>query len=422
MRSLNKAADVVLLGLGSLAAHKVRSALTSLSVIIGVLCVIMSMAINAGASHEAERGLRELGSDNIIINAVKPPEQSGSAQRTFGALMYGITHGDVLRLRDNIPGVRRCVTVHRTKTYAYARGRNLSVSVIGTEPTYSRVARIDMLAGRFVTATDMLRRKAHCVLTGALARALFGYLDPLGDIVRLGGVEFRVVGVLRQLPAAMGGGGQEGDNQVLIPISTDRIAFGEMTIMGTAGNLVAEKVDVHQVILQMVDEQAVLDGAAIARPLLDRYHPEKDYQIRVPIEEIELKKRQARLWQLVTLTIAGVSLLVGGIGIMNIMLASVTERTREIGVRRALGAKRGDITVQFLTEAVALTVVGGLLGICAGLPVPYLIHKVLGFRGILTPGSVWLPFGVAVLVGLASGIYPAIRAARLDPIEALRHE
>jgi len=422
MKSLNKAADIVLLGLGSLAVHKVRSFLTSLSIIFGVGCVIASLAINAGASAEAQRDLRELGSDNIIINAVKPPAQATGGGGGFGGLTYGITHGDVVRLRDNIPKVRKCVTVHRTQKYASVGAKNPTVSVIATEPTYAQVARIDMRAGRFFHTKDMLRYKAYCILTQSLARELFGYHDPMRELVRVGGKEFRVIGVLSRLPRALSGEGGEGERQILIPLSTDRVAFGKIMRIGTEGSFVLEEVEYHQVILQMADEQAVLDGARIARSLLERFHKRKDYDVVVPVEEIELKKKQKRLWNIVMLLIAGVSLLVGGIGIMNIMLAGVTERTREIGIRRALGAKRGDITVQFLVEAVTLTTVGGMLGICLGLTTPWAIQQFLGFRGILTPSMLWLPFAVAVLVGLVSGIYPAVRAANLDPIEALRHE
>jgi putative ABC transport system permease protein len=421
MKSLNKATDIMLLGFSSLNVHKVRSFLTSLSIIFGVGCVIASLAINAGASSEAQKSLRELGSDNIIINAVKPPEDP-TAKGGFGTFRYGITKNDVVRLRDNIPNVKKCVIVHRTKKHALANKRRMAVSIIATEPTYAEVARVDLQSGRFFHAKDMLRYKTHCILTYSLARQMFGHNDPMGKFVCLGGTDFRVIGVLKRLPRALAGDGSGADRQVLIPLSTDEVAFGTVTRIGTQGSYVVEEVAVHQVILNMKDEQAVLDGAQVARSLLQRFHERPDYQVVVPIEEIEIKKQQKRLWNIVMLLIAGVSLLVGGIGIMNIMLASVTERTREIGIRRALGAKRGDITVQFLVEAVTLTMVGGLLGIALGLTTPLLIEKFLGFPGLLTPSMLWLPFGVAVLVGLLSGIYPATRAAMLDPIDALRHE
>lgn len=421
MKVLTKGGDILLLALQSLTVHLVRSLLTSLSVIIGVACVIANLAINAGAGHEAQRFLRELGSDNIIINAVKPPTEAAQGRGGFAPIVYGISFDDVKRFQE-LPDIRKCVTVHRRKQYIYAKGTQTSASVIATEPTYSDVTRIDMLAGRFISHADIMRRTAFCVITHSLARELFKFEDPLGQVVRIGNSEFRVVGVLRQLPSALAGGEEEGDNQIIIPLSSGRSYFGELALLPSAGSFTAEKVDVSQVILQMKDEQAVVEAAAVCRQLLERYHTKKDYQIRVPIEEIEMQKKQRRLWNVVMLVIAGVSLLVGGIGIMNIMLASVTERTREIGVRRALGAKRRDITVQFLVEAITLTALGGLLGICVGLPIPWIVQWTLGFKGILTASMLWVPFLVAVSVGLLSGMYPAIRASRLDPIEALRHE
>jgi putative ABC transport system permease protein len=172
----------------------------------------------------------------------------------------------------------------------------------------------------------------------------------------------------------------------------------------------------------MADEQAVIDGATIARGLLERNHEERDYEVTVPLELIKQRQVQGRLWNIMFIGIASVSLLVGGIGIMNIMLASVTERTREIGVRRALGAKKRDVVVQFLVESVTLTTAGGVIGIIVGMLIPVGIELTLGLKTIVSPLTVVLPFVMAVGVGLASGLYPATRAAKLDPIVALRHE
>ncbi|MCP4374985.1 MAG: ABC transporter permease, partial [bacterium] len=228
MKSLNKATDIMLLGFSSLNVHKVRSFLTSLSIIFGVGCVIASLAINAGASSEAQKSLRELGSDNIIINAIKPPEDP-TEKGGFGTLRYGITKNDVIRLRDNIPGVEKCVIVHRTKKHALANKKRMAVSIIATEPTYAEVARVDMQSGRFFHEKDMLRYKTHCILTYPLARQIFGHKDPMGKFVCLGGTDFRVIGVLERLPRALAGDDAEAERQVLIPLSTDEVAFGTIT-------------------------------------------------------------------------------------------------------------------------------------------------------------------------------------------------
>ena len=422
MKAAYKITDVVRLALKSLAVHKARSALTVTGILFGVWCVIAMLAINAGLSFESQRDLRELGSSNIIIESIKPAQGSSKATgQDYGTLVYGLTDTDVVLLRDNVPLVRRCVTAHRTQQYAFAGTQNLAVGVIATEPAYELVAPMDIPHGRFLTSSDMLQRKANCVITASLARKLFSYKDPLGQTVRLAREPFRVVGVLARLPHALAYGSGDVEDYVIIPMTTHRSRFGRFTIIIRAGSQTREKVDVSQCILQLVNEQAVLSAARMIPFLLDRYH-DGDYLTRVPIEEIKLKEKDRKRWNFMFLAIASVSLLVGGIGIMNIMLASVTERTREIGIRRALGAKRRDIVSQFLVESVVLTTVGGLLGICIGLLVPWGVERVLKFTTIVTVSTLLLPMVMAVAVGLVSGIYPAMRAAKLDPIVALRHE
>jgi len=423
MKAVHKAADIIGLGLHSLVVHLGRSALTALGIVFAVWSVIAMLAINEGFSYEAQQALRELGSDNIIIESAKPPDmESKASQDSGGILRYGLLHADVRRLRGNVPGIRRCVTVHRTIKYGYRPGRNLRVSVIATEPTYADVARIETTRGRFLSAADLIRQKAHCVITESLARRLFPVEDPLGKTLRLGEEPFTVIGVLAKLPPALAGEGGEMGSHVIIPITSGKMRFGEYTIMFGTGGGTAELVEVSQIILQMDDEKAVLHGANISRHLIGRFHEQEDYEIKVPLELIEQQKKQRRLWNIMFLTIASISLVVGGIGIMNIMLASVTERTREIGVRRALGAKRRDIVTQFLVESVTLTTVGGLIGIGIGLLVPSLVEWMLKLRTIVSAATLLLPLGMAIAVGLVAGLYPAFRAARLDPIVALRHE
>jgi len=422
VRAVHKVADVIRLGLHSLMVHAVQSILTALGIIFGVCGVIAMLATSAGMAEESQRYLRELGSDNIIIEAVKPPEEDKASDQTRGALQYGLTLADVIRLRS-MPGLRRCVTIHRISKTIRVRHRQTSAAIIATEPTFVKVARVRMQAGRFISSADMLRRKAHCVLTGSLAKRLFPIGDPLGQTIRVGSDPFVVIGVLARPPRVLAGGvGGEGANYLIIPMATDRARFGRYSVKRSKGTWEVEQVEVSQVILQMADEQAVLDGAIVAKRLLEKYHDRLDYEVQVPLELIEQRKKQLALWHFMFLMIASVSLVVGGIGIMNIMLASVNERTREIGVRRALGAKRRDITAQFLVEAVTQTTVGGLVGIAIGLAVPWIIERYLGFPTIVSAWTLLLPFLMAVGVGLASGLYPAFRAARLDPITALRHE
>jgi len=423
MKAGNKIVDVVRLALRNVVMHKARSGLTALSILFGVWSVIAMLAINEGASKEAQRALRELGSSNIIVESDEPTEEESQASAGVGgAKMYGLTLADARRLLD-IPGVARGVITHRIPKSARVLHRQRKVTVIATEPIYAQVGRIEMASGRFISHADMLRRSPHCVLTAVLARKLFAYHEPLGETVLLDGDAFIVVGVLEYLPSSMAGEmGNPGDS-VVIPLSTDQSQFGEFSVDRSPGAWSAERIEVSQIILQMKDERAVLEAAPIIRSLLERSHPKGDYSLKVPLELLEVQAEQRRRWNIMFTAIALISLLVGGIGIANIMLASVTERTREIGVRRAMGAKRRDITVQFLVEAVTLTTVGGLLGIAVGMLIPFAIRRLLPeVPAEPTLFMLILPFVVSVVVGLISGLWPALRAARLDPIVALRHE
>jgi putative ABC transport system permease protein len=334
-----------------------------------------------------------------------------------------LTRLDVARLGTNIPDVRTLAVVHRQRKLARVGPKNINATVLGTETSYGRVARIGLQSGRFLLPTDEIAARPVCVLTESLAKRLFLFDDPLHQVISLGDQPFTVVGVMNGVPATMARlTGSDSDDCVIIPLATDRDRFGQMLSERASGSITREIVFASQVVLQMKDEQALVDGAAVARNLLSREHPKSDYSVIVPQELLEQQKQQRRIWNVVLIAISLIALVVGGIGIMNIMLAGVTERTREIGVRRALGAKRADIVMQFLVEAVALSVVGGLLGIGLGMLVPMVFQWAFNIEAVLTTGIVVLPLFVAVLVGLTSGLYPAVRAAKLDPITALRHE
>ncbi len=423
MRALFKATDIVRLGLRSLIVHKVRSALAILGIVFAVWSVIAVLAIGEGGREESQRSLREMGSNNIIIRSVKPPEGGGGASgQTQRIAAYGLKRSGVKGLIRSVPNIERAVVTHIAQRRAYANARRVPVSLVGTEPAYQQVVRIDMKAGRFLTNTDLIRAKSHAVLTAPLAEELYICEDPLGQTILVDGEPLLIVGVLENLPQAMALGIPDPDRCVIIPISADKSRFGELNFKRSQGGDSVELVEVSQLILQMTDEHAVMPGARIVRSFLERTHDERDYRIKVPRELLEQMAAQARVWSIVLLSIAAVSLIVGGIGIMNMMLASVTERTREIGIRRALGAKRRDIVVQFLVESVTLTAVGGAVGLLLGISAPWVVKMILDLPAILSFSMVLPPFVMAVFVGLVSGLYPAFRAARLDPIVALRHE
>jgi len=423
MKAIFKVTDIILLGLTSLSVHKFRSFLTALGILFGVWSVIAMLAINEGASYESQQALREMGTDNLLIESVKPSGEDAAAARERGALHYGLTRDDVTSLTRNIPNVVDWVTAHSTQKSAQRGVKFFPVQVIGTRPEYHRLGRLRTVAGRFISDEDCLRARNGAVLTLSLSRRLFGFEDPLDKPFRLGGLSFVVIGLVKEPGRSMAAIPSEAvSNLVFIADTAERMRFGEYTIVRTGSSQYGELVEASQLIMQMRDEESVVAGSRIARSLLARSHEKKDYEVTVPLELIEQSRKQRRLWNIMFFMIASVSLLVGGIGIVNIMLASVNERTREIGIRRALGAKRRDIIVQFLVEAISLTTLGGLMGIGVGMLVPIIVERALEMKTVITAPTIFLPFVMAVVVGLISGLYPAFRAARLDPIGALRHE
>ncbi len=425
MRATYKLLDIVTLSLQSLLIHKGRSALTALGIIIGVMGVIATLAISEGGSVEAQRALLELGSDNIIIDSVKPQQEQSSASGANNRIQeYGLTRQDIDALTSNIPGVHTYSIVHRTRGDARVEERVFpKVVVIATDPDYFAVARIKPAQGRLLCPADAGAASAVCVMTQTLARNVFQYEDPLNNSVWVNGQPFVVVGLIDKVPRTLVEQAGDTDNCLIVPWATGEQRFGPISYETIGRATLMEKVFASQIILQMQDEKSLIGGVEIARNLLAKAHPGgQEYRITIPYELIEQQRKQRKLWNFVFLAVAMISLIVGGIGIMNITLAAVTERTREIGIRRAMGARRRDIVVQFLVESMTLAMVGGVAGVAIGVAVPWAVRTFFNFTTIITASTLVLPLLVSVLVGLLSGLYPAVRAANLDPITALRHE
>ncbi|MDB4717850.1 ABC transporter permease [Verrucomicrobia bacterium] len=423
--------STVQLGIKTLLLHKLRSGLTMMGIIFGVCSVIAMLAIGEGASFEAQERIKALGSNNIIVRSVKPPEQARESNNSNGrsrGIQYGLSYDDTARIYSTIPGVQRVLPMRIIRENVRFYEMELPCQVIGTLSFYPDIVSIDLVSGRFISPMDEVYKQNICVLTASLAQRLFPYHDPLKQIIKIAGNYYKVVGLVREIntpgdrPQSGETEGETMENNVYIPLATAKTRFGETIIKRTGNTVNSETVQVHEIRVQMQDQPYVESADPQIRTLLARFHKEEDYEITVPLQLLRQAEATKRMFNIVLGSIAAISLLVGGIGIMNIMLANVTERTREIGVRRALGAKKNDITIQFLVETIVLSVGGGLVGVIVGVITPYIVTAVTDMNTIVTPWSVILAFGISGAVGVVFGLYPANAAASLDPIEALRHE
>ncbi|WP_200390164.1 ABC transporter permease [Roseibacillus ishigakijimensis] len=400
-----------------------------LGIIFGVCSVIAMLAIGEGASYEAQERIKRLGSENIIINSIKPPEDNEqTSSGSNWSIEYGLTYKDAARIQDTIPAIDRVVPLRIIRENIRFDRNQESGQIIGTLPSYPEVQNLDLIAGRFLSPTDERNQRNVCVITQDLARKLFPYQDPLETTVRVQDTYYQVIGIVdetgtaEQRPQGGDNDGQAVDNNIYIPLSAARSRFGETLITRSSGSFNSERVELHRLIIRMKNSPAVLAGEAQIRHLLNHFHNKSDFELIVPLQLLREAEATKQMFNIVLGSIAAISLLVGGIGIMNIMLATVTERTREIGIRRALGAKRKDIITQFLIETIVLSIGGGIVGVVLGILVPIAVGYFTEMQTIITPWSVLLAFGISGLTGIVFGLYPASQAAKLDPIEALRQE
>ncbi|MDP7638981.1 MAG: ABC transporter permease [Candidatus Hydrogenedentes bacterium] len=420
---------MVQLGFKSLWNHRLRSLLTMLGIVFGVCSVIAMLAVGEGASHEAQEQIKRLGSNNIILRSVKPPEGQKASTETQHVSQYGLRYEDVDRLRATIPGISIIVPVREIPSFVWHSRHKVDTTIRGTVPWYPEMKNRKIVRGRYFNEQEMAAKTNVCVLGADAARALFPAEDPLGGKVRVGSDYYRVIGIVEPEAKASqakqeepNGESESSKYEMFVPLSSAKIRFGELIIRRRSGSVDAERVELHELTVRVSDLDAVADVAAIIKVDLERNHKKEDYEMTVPLTLLQQAKRTKQMFSIVLGTIAGISLLVGGIGIMNIMLASVTERTREIGIRRAMGAKRRDIITQFLIETVILSGVGGALGVILGVTIPFLIEAFADMETIIVFWSPPLAFSISALVGVIFGIYPAMRAANMDPVEALRHE
>lgn len=413
----------ILLGVENLLLHKLRSFLTMLGIVFGVGSVIAMLSVGEGASKEALDAIRKLGSNNIIVSSIKSMDEEAASTTHSHMSIYGLTYEDHFRVSETFKSVRRVTPVKLIRKEGRLGERALELRVVGTTATWFELVRRPVVAGRVLLNSDGDGYLPVAVLTEFGARRLLAGEHTIGQTLRIGSDYFEVVGIVKS-ESGQAGNIQIPDQEVdaYIPISVARTYFGDVISRRTAGTRERELVELHQMIVEVDSIENVEPTARGIEDMLNRFHKKKDYLVSVPLALLRQAEATKRTFNIVLGSIAGISLLVGGIGIMNIMLASVTERTQEIGIRRAIGAKRRQIIGQFLVETVVLSINGGLIGIVFGILVPSLITYFSGMVTVITPGSIILPLFISGGIGIIFGLYPAMRAAKVDPIVALRHE
>jgi putative ABC transport system permease protein len=414
------------LGVQSLTLHKLRSFLTILGVVFGVASVIIMLAVGEGAKFEAIEAIRELGATNIIVRSVKPPSLTSGGD-SGGAIRYGLSHNDLARMRNTLSGYAKLAPIRHHRRQFWHNDQQIDGRIVGVTPAYADLKNLSVERGRFIAAVDCSRTAAVAVLGAEVAESLFPLSNPIGNSIRVGEDQYyEVVGILGPRAATAGMGADSPPEaygrDVYIPFSSDQKRFGENVVFDRTSSQPPEKLEISQITIAVQNTDQVRPTARILTDLIQSAGKEDHTSMTVPLDLLEKTEQTQRIFTWVLTAIASISLMVGGIGIMNIMLATVTERTRGIGIRRALGARRRDIIWQFLIETTVLSCSGGVIGICLGVGSAFLISQLAEIPTIVLAWTALLAFAISVGVGLMAGLYPAIQAAYLDPIEALRRE
>jgi len=426
--------EIIRLGVTNLRLHLLRSVLTALGIILGIAAVIVMMAIAEGSKQATLREYEILGANVIIIRSQRPAEQQSMAGGSSGGRSfvtdYGLTRQDLRRIESKMEGFAEVVVpLKAVGSNVTRRNWRLSAQAFGTTPELMDCANITIAQGRYLTQFDMETEAAVCVIGHEVARTLFPLEDPLNKTIRVDDKALSVVGVLNPVGLAGGTGsalvGRNLNFDVHLPMTTAIASFGDIIMRRSAGSRDNTRVEIEEMYIKVNDTDNIEATANTAERTIRLNHADlSDVTIIVPYELLLAAKRVADTWTRVMLAIAAIALLVGGIGIMNIMLASVTERTREIGIRRALGATRVHVIWQFLVETGVLSILGGVIGIVIGVGLALVLNQFIPdqFPTQITGWSIIVSFLVATGVGLIFGIYPANVAARQDPIVALRHD
>ncbi|MSM40594.1 MAG: FtsX-like permease family protein [Geobacter sp.] len=400
------------IALRALRTNKMRSFLTMLGIIIGIAAVIAMMAVGAGASHVIAQQIASIGS-NIIL--VIPGSTTSGGIRVGSGSTQTLTSDDVKAIMSECPSVEFAAPSVRTTSQVIYGNMNWSTVVLGTTPELFDIREWGVVNGRSIGQQDVDSAAKVCLLGQTVAENLFGEEDPVGKIVRIKKVPFTVIGVLER--KGQSPQGQDQDDSIFVPLKTAQRNLVRSQFTNTVG----------AVLVKAKSEELLDKAEQEVQSLLNQRHritngKEPDYTIRNLSEILAVAEQSSRAMSLLLGSVASISLIVGGIGIMNIMLVSVTERTREIGIRMAIGARRNDILMQFMTEAVLLTMIGGIIGIGLGAGGAMVVSKMLEWPTLISVQSVTIAFLFSAAVGIFFGFYPARKAARLNPIDALRYE
>jgi putative ABC transport system permease protein len=402
----------------NLLLHKLRTLLTMLGMIFGVAAVVAMLSIGAGAQQQVMAFIEDLGVRNLIVEARETTEFQ--AFQKIRQQSPGLTFKDIRAMQATVPGLEILSPRKRfTPSQVIPKPQGELPVVYGVEPNYQQIAALKITSGRFFTAEEAARAAPVCVLGDAARVRLFGLTDPLDHFVKVAAQWYQVIGMVGAQAVAQsdipGVPGQDRNNAVYVPTGAAMFRLED--------NYSQFRDEVDGVYLRLKPEADILASAATVRGILAASHRgADDYTLVVPAELLAEQQRTKRIFDIVMVALASISLLVGGIGIMNIMLASVLERTREIGVRRAIGARRTDIIRQFVMETTLIAVAGGAMGLLVGASMSRMIASFAGWSTIISGASLGLAFSVSMAIGLVSGVYPAMKAAGLDPVQALHYE
>lgn len=429
--------DAIQTGLAEILSHKMRSMLTMLGVIFGVAAVIAMVSIGEGAKQEALDQIKKMGIDVVNIKRINITGEL--LDKAEDRSPYGLKFSDTDSIENVCTYARRIVPVREVFADVKVGEVPVSVKIVGTTPGYKNVTRSDIEQGRFLNNDDIENNRAVCVLGAAAKRELFGFENCIGKTLKFNKKIFKVVGLIapKEIGSAKAYSAMRDLNSdVYIPVTVSMTHFQISSHQAIPADFmklrqISQKlrsrpsngnISISEIIVQVQNDVATVPTASVIRSVLDRSHNGiRDYEIIIPAVLLKQQQATQRIFNIVMAAIASISLLVGGIGIMNIMLATVSHRTREIGIRRCIGATRWDIIRQFMLEAIVITCIGGLIGVALGIGGAKAISTYAHWVTVVSVQAIIVSFGVSGLVGIIFGLYPAVRAAMVDPIEALRY-